>query len=110
LALLCRELGLRRREACLLDLRLAKLQAARIGRINVTTGTKRGRGRSVDRWVPVSPEAVRAIEAAASVAGKDQRLVPNDQKLGHWLTHVSQHWSNVARPLGLGVNELIVYS
>jgi hypothetical protein len=42
-ALLCREHGLRRREACLLDLRLARLQAARTGRINVTAGTKGGR-------------------------------------------------------------------
>jgi hypothetical protein len=25
-----------------------------------------------------------------------------DQKLARWLTHVSQHWSNVAQPLGLG--------
>ena len=101
-ALLCRELGLRRREACLLDLRLAKLQAVRMGRVNVIAGTKGGRGRSVDRWVPVGPAAMRAIEAAVRATGTDPRLVPTDQKLAHWLTHVSQHWSNVAQPLGLG--------
>jgi hypothetical protein len=101
-ALLCRELGLRRKEACLLDLRLAGHQARTLGRINVTDGTKGGRGRSADRWVPAGIHAVRAIEVSVQAAGQQARLVPNDQTLAQWLTHVSRQWSNAARPLGLG--------
>lgn len=101
-ALLCRELGLRRKEASLLDLRLAQHQAARGGRVNVTVGTKGGRGRTADRWVPASDQALRAIEAAVKVAAGDQRLIPAEQTLAHWLDRVSRDWRDVARPLGLG--------
>lgn len=101
-ALLCRELGLRRKEACLLDLRLARYQAGCLGRVNITAGTKGGRGRTVDRWVPAGDHAARAVEAAMQAAGNANRLVPGDQTLAQWLSSVSQQWSTVVRPLGLG--------
>ena len=48
-------LGLWLREATLLKAREALRQAERQRRINLTEGTKGGRDREVDRWVPVSP-------------------------------------------------------
>ncbi|MDH3266185.1 MAG: integrase domain-containing protein [Gammaproteobacteria bacterium] len=101
IALLCRELGLRRREASLLDLRLAKHQAVQLGRLNVTAGTKGGRGRSVDRWVPASEYAKNAIQLATKAADAGSKLIPTDSSLAQWLTKVSKEWSNVAVPLGL---------
>jgi hypothetical protein len=75
-AMLCREFGLRRKEACLLDLRLANHQAGQLGRINVVAGTKGGRGRSVDRWVPATDAGRHAIEFAESAAEGNANLVP----------------------------------
>jgi hypothetical protein len=101
-ALLCRELGLRRKEASLLDLRLAMHQAKHLGRVNVVAGTKGGRGRSVNRWVPATDTAKHAIHVAIKAAETDARLIPAERALAQWLTSVSRHWSNVARPLNLG--------
>ncbi len=101
-ALLCRELGLRRREASLLDLRLASHQAASFGRVNIVAGTKGGRGRSVDRWVPVSNHAKAALRLAAEVAGNRWKLIPDHLSLAQWLPKVSRSWGEVAAPLQLG--------
>lgn len=101
-ALLCRELGLRRREALLLDLRLARHQAVHLDRVNIVAGTKGGRGKSVDRWVPVSDTAMQAIRFAEKVIGDDSKLVPNNQSLAQWLSKVSKDWTNTAAPHGLG--------
>ena len=101
-ALLCRELGLRRREALLLDVRLAQRQAASFGRVNVVAGTKGGRGKSIDRWVPVSEQAKHVIRIAVATAAGHSKLVPADAALSQWLTRVSREWTQVAAPLGLG--------
>ncbi len=101
-ALLCREFGLRRKEASLLDLRLARHQAAQLGRINVVAGTKGGRGRSIDRWVPATEHGKQAIHAAVRAAAGDNRLIPADRTLAQWLSSASKDWNKVARPYGLG--------
>ena len=54
---LARDLGLRFREASMLNVREALAQASELVLINITAGTKGGRGREVDRWVPVSEQA-----------------------------------------------------
>jgi hypothetical protein len=100
--LLCRELGLRRKEASLLDLRLAKHQAETLGRVNITAGTKGGRGRFVDRWVPVSDHAKHAIDFAEKAAGGGSTLIPAGQSLAQWLTKVSKEWSSAAARVELG--------
>lgn len=101
-ALLCRELGLRRREALLLEVRRAHHQAVNFGRVNIVAGTKGGRGKSVDRWVPVSDTAIQAIRFAEKAIGNDSRLVPENQSLAQWLPKVSKTWTNAVSPLGLG--------
>jgi hypothetical protein len=101
-ALLCRELGLRRKEASLLDLRLAKHQAETLGRVNITAGTKGGRGRFVDRWVPVSAYAKGAIDLAHEAAAGQPTLIPTGQSLAQWLTRVSKEWTRAAASADLG--------
>jgi len=101
-ALLCREFGLRRKEASLLDLRLARHQAEHLGRINVVAGTKGGRGRSVDRWVPATEAGERALQFAVRAAEGNACLIPAENNLAQWLTRVSKHWSRSAAPLKAG--------
>jgi len=102
LVTLCREFGLRRREAALLPLRLAHMQARHLGRINVTEGTKGGRGKSVDRWVPAKDAAISALEHAIRAANGADKLIPPQATFGQWGTAVSKTWRNAAGPLDLG--------
>ncbi len=99
---LCRELGLRRREASLMDLREAAGQAATLGRVNVTRGTKGGRGRSVDRWVPVGDTAMAALHTAVSASAGSRNLVPKGVILKDWLPRLSREWGQVSKTAGLG--------
>ena len=73
---LARDLGLRFREASLLDAREALAQARELGRINITAGTKGGRGREVDRWVPISEPAMQMLELAAALQDRSRNLIP----------------------------------
>lgn len=99
---LCRELGLRRREASLMNLRRALGQARRLGRVNVTEGTKGGRGRAVDRWVPVSALAFAALSISKEVAGRTNKLVPPNLELRQWLPRLTRGWRIAAKEHGLG--------
>jgi hypothetical protein len=68
-----RTLGLRFRESALLDSRKALRQAVREGQVTAISGTKGGRRREI----PVSGEALKALEAAASLQ-HGRSLVPDD--------------------------------
>lgn len=73
---LARDLGLRFREASLLDVRVALTQAKALGRVNITAGTKGGRGREVDCWVPVSEETMQTLERAEALQNESRNLIP----------------------------------
>ena len=60
----CREFGLRFKEASLLNARTALRQAKAHQRINITEGTKGGRGKRADRWVPVTKEGLKLLQTA----------------------------------------------
>jgi hypothetical protein len=100
-AALARELGLRFREASLLDARAALAQAQALGRVNITQGTKGGRGREVDRWVPVSNSALRALEQAARTQATGRNLVPQQMSFRQWRNHAYGVWQTVAQAHGL---------
>jgi len=67
---LARELGVREREAALLDLPRAAREA-RNGYVNIQEGTKGGR--DAPRWVPVTDRGREAIERAARTAPAGSR-------------------------------------
>ena len=69
---LARDLGLREREASMLDVRAALREATPCGCVNITAGTMGGRGHHVDRWVPVSERAMDSLRRAA--AGEKEGL------------------------------------
>ncbi|BBQ13105.1 tyrosine-type recombinase/integrase [Stenotrophomonas maltophilia] len=78
---LARELGLRSKEASLIDARAALAEAQQRGAITVDAGTKGGR----EREVPITSETqVQALERAAQAQGGDRSMVPEGQSWAAW--------------------------
>lgn len=78
---LARELGLRSKEASLLDARSALAQASERGAVTITEGSKGGR----EREVPItSPGQVQALERAAQAQGEARAVMPPDQNWKSW--------------------------
>ena len=105
---LCRELGLRSREAALLDCQKALAQASENGVIDVERGTKGGRGKStvtspsrVERLVPVSNTAMKALETSARLQGNKDNLIPEHQRLPDFLSSVRHYSGAVLKKHGL---------
>ena len=51
----------------MMDYQAALQEATKTGKVNVTSGTKGGRGRHVDRLVPVSHRAMQTLQHAAEL-------------------------------------------
>jgi hypothetical protein len=92
---LARELGLRLREASMLDARAALRQARKQGAVNITAGTKGGRGHRVDRWVPVSKTGMGCLVRAAKAQGTGRNLIPTELSWRQWNTRVHHVWAAV---------------
>ena len=84
-----RALGLRLKEASLLNARVALGQVKKHGAVNITAGTKGGRGHRVDRWVPVSGAAIGCLVRAAKAQGKGRNLIPPNLTWKQWNSHSS---------------------
>lgn len=90
-----RAFGLRRREASMLNARAALGQASKRGAINITAGTKGGRGHRVDRWVPVTPYTMQLLRRAADAQGKARNLIEPELSLKQWFSRLRHAWSSV---------------
>jgi len=62
-----RDLGLRAKEAVMMDYRSAIREAEKTGFVDVREGTKGGRGRDVERLVPVSDRAMQTLQRGAAL-------------------------------------------
>ena len=81
IAELARELGLRSKEASLLDASKALKEAQIRGVVTISEGTKGGRVREV----PITrPEQLTALSRAASVQGDARALIPPHQNWQQW--------------------------
>ena len=98
---IARALGLRLKEASLLNARIALGQVKKHGAVNVTAGTKGGRGHRVDRWVPVSGAAVGCLVRAAKAQGQGRNLIPADLSWRQWNSKVHHVWAAVRNDFGL---------
>jgi hypothetical protein len=96
-----RALGLRLKEASLLNARVALGQVKKHGEVNITAGTKGGRGHRVDRWVPVSGTAVGCLVRAARAQGTSRNLVPSHLTWKQWYSHIHRVWASVRGDFGL---------
>jgi len=89
---LCREYGLRFKEASLLNARTALRQAKTQGRINITEGTKGGRGKRADRWVQVTPEGLSLLQDVSTLQGRGKNLLPERHNYKQWRDHAYSQW------------------
>ena len=98
---LCGTFGLRFKEASLINTQKALRQAQRYDRINITEGTKGGRGKQVDRWVPVTSDGIKLLEDAAREQGENQNLIPDKCNYIQWRNHAYSQWRLVAEGTGI---------
>ena len=105
---LCRELGLRSREAVLLDCQKALQQSHENRKIDIERGTKGGRGKSTvtspsraERFVPVSDSAHIALSQAARLQGSGRNLIPEGKRIEDFLALVRMHSGPVLKKYGL---------
>lgn len=77
---LARELGLRSKEASLLDARAALAEARERGAVTISDGTKGGR----ERELVVGAQQVAALERAAQAQGDARSMIPADQSWAAW--------------------------
>lgn len=104
---LAREFGLREKEASLLNLRDALHQVQTRHAINVVEGTKGGRGKEVDRWVPASNRSVAILERAITAADGGRNLIPADKSFRQFNNHVHAVTAPVFERSGLrGIHDL----
>ena len=92
-----RHFGLRFREASLLDARKALNDASRTGCINITNGTKGGRGKSVDRLVPVTSKGYETLIKAAEIQGDNKNIVPCRTSFYEWRNQTYHNWSTIKK-------------
>jgi hypothetical protein len=91
-ASLCQAFGLRFKEASLLNISAALKQSRKYGRINITTGTKGGRGKHADRWVPVIESGIALLTRAHKVLGNQINLIPAQHNYIQWRNHAYSQW------------------
>ena len=91
---LCRTFGLRFREASLFNAKRALQEAKRFNRINITEGTKGGRGKGADRWVPVNEQRLALLTQAAELQNhhNTQNLIPPGHSYKQWRNHAYYAW------------------
>jgi len=78
---LARDLGLRSKEACLLNARAALAEATKTDHVTISDGTKGGRARKV----PIAtPGALEALRTAAALQGAGRNLIPEETPWREW--------------------------
>lgn len=106
-ARLAREFGLRFREASLLDARQAIKEARKQNRINITEGTKGGRGKEKDRWLPINATQLQTLQQAAELQQQQRNLIPPEMSFVKWRNFSYNQWRKIAKPLNIkGFHEL----
>lgn len=98
---LCRMFGLRFKEASLLNVRTALKQANKHQHINITEGTKGGRGKRTDRWVPVSPKSLALLKTAVSEQSDKNNLIPDQHNYIQWRNHAYAQWRLATNDTGI---------
>lgn len=99
---LASEFGLRRREVALLDIPNALKEARKLGDIDIQRGTKGGRGRSVDRWVPCGDQGIILLERANYIIDGARCLVPTGESLKSFYDRISNICLPVLKRNGIG--------
>lgn len=76
-----RELGLRFKESCLINARMAISEAQKTGIVTISNGTKGGR----ERTIPiVRPEQIAALKAGESIQNRERSLIPENIRFAEY--------------------------
>ena len=92
--LLARSLGMRLKEASLVDAKTALREAKRLKHVNVVRGTKGGRGNFVDRLVPAFDTAIETLEIAAALQDGPS-MIPREMTWCQWNNCVHRVWDKI---------------
>ena len=98
---LAREFGVRFREASMLNAREALKQARSNGKVNITAGTKGGRGDRVNRLVPASESAIACLAGATVAQGEGRNLIQPELSWKQWDPRAHRAWSDARDAFGL---------
>lgn len=83
--------GMRFRETALAPVHVCLRRARRDGVIDIRLGTKGGRGRNVERLVPVGPKGMATLERACRLVGRANRnIIPADWIYERWYNHAHE--------------------
>lgn len=93
--------GLRRREAALLELKNALHEVEQFGWIDIVRGTKGGRGRSVQRRVPVDEHQLAILKEMCDSLGERRCLVPEGQTYKKFSDYISNELLPVLKANGV---------
>lgn len=93
--------GLRRREAALLELKNALHEAEQFGWIDIVRGTKGGRGRSVQRRVPVDDHQLAILQGICERLGERRCLVPEGKTYKKFSDYISNELLPVLKENGI---------
>lgn len=88
---LARILGLRLKEAILLDAKEALKQAKKYNYVDIRKGTKGGRGKKCARLIEVDKRIVFALELAVIVQDKRSSFIPDNEKLITFYRRIHRH-------------------
>ena len=95
-------LGLRRKECCLMDVRLALYQASMCGYVDVRRGTKGGRGKNLRRAVPANNVIVGILRRIMSDLGRDSRcIIPKSTSYKKYNSDISSTVLPVLKKYGI---------
>lgn len=100
---LTREFGMRLKEACLFNPKEALKEAlketvqqnAESMSLNVTEGTKGGRGKDVDRFIPVTKEGIAVLQRAVKAQEHSRNLIFPKNSLKQFMNRVEYRWGKV---------------
>lgn len=101
---LARELGLRSKEASLLDAVSALNEAVKTGEVTIERGTKGGRSR---RFTVSSGRQLKALQQAADVQGSSRAVMPSEENWESWRENGLRHIRETLKKFGIrGIHEL----
>lgn len=93
--------GLRRREAALLELKNALHEAEQFGWVDIVRGTKGGRGRCVQRRVPVDEHQRAILMEMCDRLGERRCLIPEGQTYKKFSDYISNELLPVLKANGV---------
>ncbi len=100
---LTRELGLRSKEACLLNARSALKEAETKGMVTITEGTKGGRPRVV---TITNDHQIAALERASDAQGKSSSLIPEELSYKSFRSVIDHAREAIKATTGQGLHTL----